>query len=168
MRLFYPFYLLPGPSILQPFPCFIHLVQAESKDRPLILVSGFIHDVSSFLNEHPGGKHLLTKNIGRDATTAFHGGVYDHSNAAHNLLAMMRVGVLSGGLEQESEKAIPPSQKLRILRAGEIKAIARSSARAAVEGNGSEEAVREAANSAVYAAGYVSVAAAAGEKAKAS
>lgn len=82
---------------------------------------------------------------------------------------MMRVGVLAGGLEQESEKAIPPSQKLRILRAGEIKAIARSSAMAAVEGNGNgvgaEEAIREAANSAVYAAGYVSVAAAADEKA---
>jgi stearoyl-CoA desaturase (delta-9 desaturase) len=28
---------------------------------------------------------LLTKSIGRDATTAFFGGVYDHSNAAHNV-----------------------------------------------------------------------------------
>jgi cytochrome b involved in lipid metabolism len=28
---------------------------------------------------------LLTKNVGRDATTAFFGGVYDHSNAAHNV-----------------------------------------------------------------------------------
>lgn len=97
--------------------------QEESKSRPLILVAGFIHDVSSFLDEHPGGRHLLTKNIGRDATTAFHGGVYDHSNAAHNLLAMMRVGVLSGGLETESEKAIPPSQRLRILRANEIRGL---------------------------------------------
>lgn len=39
----------------------------------------------------------------------------------------MRVGVLHGGLEQESEKAIPPSQKLRILRASEIKAISAAS-----------------------------------------
>lgn len=98
--------------------------QEQSKDRPLILVSGFIHDVSSFLDEHPGGRHLLSKNVGRDATTAFHGGVYDHSNAAHNLLAMMRVGVLHGGLEQESEKAIPPSQKLRIMRSSELSAFA--------------------------------------------
>jgi stearoyl-CoA desaturase (Delta-9 desaturase) len=69
----------------------------------LILVSGFIHDVSDFLDEHPGGRHLLVKYIGefmmlylcprlihritsgKDATTAFFGGVYDHSNAAHNV-----------------------------------------------------------------------------------
>lgn len=29
---------------------------------------------------------------------------------------MMRVGVLRGGLELESEKAIPPSQRLQIIR----------------------------------------------------
>jgi len=37
------------------------------------------------MDEHPGGRHLLRKNIGKDATTAFFGGVYDHSNAAHNV-----------------------------------------------------------------------------------
>lgn len=94
--------------------------QSLAKERNLVLISGFIHDVSSFMEEHPGGKHLLSKNIGKDATTAFFGGVYDHSNAAHNLLAMMRVGVLHGGLELEAEKAVPPSQKLRIVSHSEL------------------------------------------------
>ncbi|KAE8232346.1 hypothetical protein CF326_g2629 [Tilletia indica] len=73
--------------------------QAESKTRPLIVVSGFIHDVGSFMEQHPGGQHLLKAKIGKDATTAFNGGIYDHSNAAHNLLSMMRVGVLDGGYQ---------------------------------------------------------------------
>lgn len=60
-------------------------VQEQSEKRPLVLISGFIHDVASFIDEHPGGRHLLVKNIGKDATTAFFGGVYDHSNAAHNV-----------------------------------------------------------------------------------
>lgn len=60
-------------------------VQEQSQKRPLILISGFIHDVSDFVSEHPGGAHLLIKMIGKDATTAFFGGVYDHSNAAHNV-----------------------------------------------------------------------------------
>ncbi|KZO98577.1 delta9-fatty acid desaturase [Calocera viscosa TUFC12733] len=94
--------------------------QEQSLTRPLVLISGFIHDVSSFLDEHPGGRHLLAKMIGKDASTAFFGGVYDHSNAAHNLLAMMRVGVLQHGLELESERAIPPSQRLQIVRAVQI------------------------------------------------
>ena len=60
-------------------------VQEQSQKRPLILVAGYIHDVSTFIEEHPGGRHLLVKNIGKDASTAFFGGVYDHSNAAHNV-----------------------------------------------------------------------------------
>ena len=63
----------------------LSLVQEQSQKRPLVLVSGFIHDVGTFIDEHPGGPHLLIKMIGRDATTAFFGGVYDHSNAAHNV-----------------------------------------------------------------------------------
>jgi stearoyl-CoA desaturase (delta-9 desaturase) len=51
----------------------------------LVVIAGFIHDVSGFFDEHPGGSHLIAKMIGKDATTAFFGGVYDHSNAAHNV-----------------------------------------------------------------------------------
>lgn len=60
-------------------------VQEQAQKRPLVLISGFIHDMSNFIDEHPGGPHLLIKMIGKDATTAFFGGVYDHSNAAHNV-----------------------------------------------------------------------------------
>ena len=59
--------------------------QKQAEKRALILISGFIHDVGSFLDEHPGGPHLLVKFIGKDATTAFFGGVYEHSNAGHNV-----------------------------------------------------------------------------------
>ncbi|KAJ7145206.1 delta 9-fatty acid desaturase protein [Mycena crocata] len=93
----------------------------QSSRRPLILISGFIHDVSSFIDEHPGGAHWLTKYVGKDASTGFFGGVYAHSNAAHNLLAMMRVGVLHGGIPLAvDDKAIPPSERLKIARYAEL------------------------------------------------
>jgi stearoyl-CoA desaturase (delta-9 desaturase) len=76
----------------------------ESKTRELIVIHGFIHDVSTFSADHPGGAHLLKRAIGTDASVAFFGGVYDHSNAAHNQLAMMRVGILDGGMEVEHLK----------------------------------------------------------------
>jgi stearoyl-CoA desaturase (delta-9 desaturase) len=44
---------------------------------------------------------LIKSAIGKDATALFNGGVYEHSNAAHNLLSTMRVGVLRGGQEVE-------------------------------------------------------------------
>ncbi|KAI9511679.1 delta 9-fatty acid desaturase protein [Russula earlei] len=95
--------------------------QEQSQTRPLVLVSGFIHDVGGFLDEHPGGRHLLGKQIGKDASTAFFGGVYDHSNAAHNLLSMMRVGVLHGGVPHAlQERDVPPSQYLRVTRYDEL------------------------------------------------
>ncbi|EMD34862.1 hypothetical protein CERSUDRAFT_117063 [Gelatoporia subvermispora B] len=84
--------------------------------RPPIVIAGFIQDVSDFIDQHPGGPCLITKYIGRDATTAFFGGVSDHSNAAHNLLSVKRVGVLHGRAHHLDYKAIPPAQRLRVVR----------------------------------------------------
>lgn len=92
--------------------------QEQSNARTLILISGFIHDVSDFLDDHPGGPGLLSANSGKDMTASFFGGVYNHSNAAHNLLAMKRVGVLAGGVECLGESDhIPPAQKLYVAEA---------------------------------------------------
>ncbi|KAJ8496435.1 hypothetical protein ONZ45_g12446 [Pleurotus djamor] len=115
--------------------------QEEAQKRPLILISGFIHDVSDFMEEHPGGRHLLVKMIGKDATTAFFGGVYDHSNAAHNLLSMKRVGVLHGGQPHALEdKAIPPSQRLKIARYNELNSGGSWSSGSDAEGRGAPDA----------------------------
>ncbi|KAL1383644.1 acyl-CoA desaturase [Phyllosticta capitalensis] len=74
----------------------------ENKEkRAWILVAGVVHDVTGFIAEHPGGKALIKGYIGKDATAAFNGGVYEHSNAAHNLLSTMRVGIVKGGMEVE-------------------------------------------------------------------
>ncbi|KAJ6590073.1 delta 9-fatty acid desaturase protein [Mycena vulgaris] len=86
--------------------------EEESKTRPLILVSGFIHDASTFIDKHPGGATYLTMSQGTDRTAAFNGGIYRHSNAAHNLLSMMRVGVLAGGGPPAGAAAVPPAQAL--------------------------------------------------------
>ena len=64
-------------------------------------IGGVIHDVSAFIAEYPGGKTLIKSAVGKDATALFNGGVYEHSNAAHNLLSTIRVGVLRGGQEVE-------------------------------------------------------------------
>lgn len=47
---------------------------------------------------------MIKTRLGKDATTAFFGGVYDHSNGAANLLAQYRVGCIQGGYEIESLK----------------------------------------------------------------
>jgi stearoyl-CoA desaturase (delta-9 desaturase) len=102
---------------------------AEAKNgKALVAIAGVIHDVTDFIKDHPGGKALITSAIGKDATATFNGGVYNHSNAAHNLLSTMRVGVLRGGLEVEVWKRaqyenkdlsyVNDSEGSRIIRAG--------------------------------------------------
>lgn len=60
-------------------------VQEQSRSRALIVIAGFIHDSTEFLEEHPGGRGLLERHVGKDATAAFFGGVYDHSHASQNV-----------------------------------------------------------------------------------
>jgi len=96
--------------------------------RALIAVAGVVHDLSDFVNDHPGGKAMIRSGIGKDATAMFNGGVYMHSNAAHNLLSNYRVGVIRGGCEVEIWKQAQRENKevetardstgARIVRAG--------------------------------------------------
>ncbi|GBC07273.1 hypothetical protein RclHR1_07350006 [Rhizophagus clarus] len=78
--------------------------QEGAKTNNWICIEGIIHDVTSFVDEHPGGKSFLTTSIGKDVTTYFNGGVYDHTNAARNLMSNLRVGVIAGGGEVEHRK----------------------------------------------------------------
>jgi len=79
-------------------------VEQAKSGRGLIAVAGVVHDVTDFIKDHPGGKAMIGSGIGKDATAMFNGGVYMHSNAAHNLLSTMRVGVIRGGCEVEMWK----------------------------------------------------------------
>lgn len=103
-------------------------VEQSKNGKALVSIAGVIHDVSDFIKDHPGGKALISSAVGKDATAVFNGGVYLHSNAAHNLLSTMRVGVLRGGCEVEIWKraqmenkdvsSINDTSGQRIVRAG--------------------------------------------------
>ncbi|KAJ5808324.1 hypothetical protein N7474_009593 [Penicillium riverlandense] len=79
-------------------------VAMTQKGLHLISVAGIVHDVTEFMAQHPGGEKLIWQAIGTDATSMFHGGVYDHSTHANNLLEMMQVGVIRGGGQIETSK----------------------------------------------------------------
>lgn len=96
--------------------------------RGLVAIAGVVHDVTDFVASHPGGKAMINSGIGKDATAMFNGGIYMHSNAAHNLLSTMRVGVIRGGceveiwkrahLENKDVQHVKDDQGQRIIRAG--------------------------------------------------
>lgn len=72
-------------------------------NKKWILIEGVLYDVEHFMHEHPGGVKYLSNAIGKDMTTSFNGGIYNHSNGARNLLTTLRVGVLRNGMQVMSE-----------------------------------------------------------------
>jgi stearoyl-CoA desaturase (delta-9 desaturase) len=69
--------------------------QVKEDPRCLVIVDGIAHDMSLWQGQHPGGKDVLEVFRGTDASAAYHGGVYDHSKIAHNILATLRVAKVS-------------------------------------------------------------------------
>lgn len=103
------------------------LARESYPDRVLIAVAGIVHDVSPFVQDHPGGVALIQNSMGKDATSAFNGAVYDHSIAAHNLLATMRIAVLSGKEElQVWQKQTEENVKVPLMRDSKGNRIVRS------------------------------------------
>jgi len=68
-------------------------VQAEG--YKLLIIKGVVHDITTFIDQHPGGAKILAPYSGKDGTDAFYGKVYYHSNAARNLLDTYRVGTIA-------------------------------------------------------------------------
>lgn len=69
--------------------------QYATNKRALVVIEGIVHDVTPFIHDHPGGTALVLLSVGKDATQAFNGAIYSHSQAARNLLATMRIAMLS-------------------------------------------------------------------------
>ena len=75
-----------------------------------VVINGVVHDVSSFLGQHPGGETLISNAVGKDATGWFYGGIYNHSQVAVNILSTLRVAAIHGGGQVESDIVADPNQ----------------------------------------------------------
>ncbi|KAJ3097604.1 hypothetical protein HDU97_004732 [Phlyctochytrium planicorne] len=78
--------------------------EIESTGKQLIIIGDLVYDVTKFVDHHPGGAGFLKAGVGRDMTKAFNGAIYDHSNAARNLMSQMRWAKFSGSAP-ESHKS---------------------------------------------------------------
>ncbi len=80
-----------------------------------IVVNGRVLDVTSYLGHHPGGRDVLTRYAGRDATAAF--AAAGHSHAAVMKCADFDVGPLSDAarLRRASDAAVAHKARLRAI-----------------------------------------------------
>ncbi|KAF6002921.1 hypothetical protein F1559_000799 [Cyanidiococcus yangmingshanensis] len=76
---------------------------SEEENRLLIVIDNVVHDCTRFKAQHPGGPRIIEFWNARDATQAFNGDVYNHTKAARNLLAHLRVARLKEIYEPECD-----------------------------------------------------------------
>lgn len=67
--------------------------EIKASRKILLVISGFVYDVTEYVATHPGGKEVLLENKSTDATEEFEDVM--HSKAAKNVMAKLRVGVLA-------------------------------------------------------------------------
>ncbi|KAF7268158.1 hypothetical protein GWI33_018621 [Rhynchophorus ferrugineus] len=66
--------------------------EQNKQDKVLVLINNDVYDVTSFLNEHPGGEEVLLEQAGKDATEAFED--VGHSSDAREKMKSFKVGTL--------------------------------------------------------------------------
>lgn len=66
----------------------------RSKNEKLIIIGGIVHDITTFVHDHPGGRQTLLNHVGSDATKLFEGAnekSHKHSKEANQYMFAMRV-----------------------------------------------------------------------------
>ncbi|PWN88910.1 putative cytochrome b5 [Acaromyces ingoldii] len=64
-----------------------------SEQSAWVVVDGGVYDVTSFLDDHPGGKKILLRNCGKDSSEAFW--TYHSEKVLAKTAAKMKIGDLS-------------------------------------------------------------------------
>jgi stearoyl-CoA desaturase (delta-9 desaturase) len=70
--------------------------RCTEEKQQLVVIGEFVHDVSKFVDQHPGGRQTLLNFVGTDSTHYFNGEVgtpqvHNHTKLAHSLLKPLRI-----------------------------------------------------------------------------
>ncbi|KAF8023202.1 hypothetical protein BT93_F0646 [Corymbia citriodora subsp. variegata] len=77
------------------------VAQHKSRKDSWFVINGRVLNVTSFLEEHPGGEEVLLELAGKDASKAFQD--IGHSKAAQSMLLKYQVGILEGHTVQDQD-----------------------------------------------------------------
>jgi len=81
-----------------PFVTWAEIEERVSEGECLVVVDDIVHDVETFVHEHPGGRQTLLNWVGKDVTRPFNGldgSEHAHSKEARKFLINMKVAKLS-------------------------------------------------------------------------
>lgn len=74
----------------------------SSPSKPLLVINNAVYDVTTFLNEHPGGEEVLLEQSGKDASEQFED--VGHSSDAREMMTKYKIGDIA---ESDRKKEVP-------------------------------------------------------------
>ena len=82
---------------------FDEVAKHTTHDDCWVIINGKVYNVSSYIDEHPGGEEVILDVAGSDATEAFDD--IGHSDEAHEILEKLYLGNLKGAKPVEAKRA---------------------------------------------------------------
>ncbi|KAI5949402.1 CYB5 [Candida jiufengensis] len=79
------------------------IAKHTTHDDVWVVINGKVYNVSSYIDEHPGGEEVILDCAGTDATEAFED--IGHSDEAHEILEKLFIGNLKGAKPVETKRA---------------------------------------------------------------
>uniref|UniRef100_A0A7N0RB59 Cytochrome b5 heme-binding domain-containing protein n=1 Tax=Kalanchoe fedtschenkoi TaxID=63787 RepID=A0A7N0RB59_KALFE len=73
-----------------------------------LIIAGKVYDVTSFMEEHPGGEEVLLSATGKDATDDFED--VGHSDAAREQMETFCIGIIDTSTVPKKRSYVPPQQ----------------------------------------------------------
>ncbi|KAG5459497.1 MAG: hypothetical protein BJ554DRAFT_94 [Olpidium bornovanus] len=70
---------------------FARLVREDPEARQWVLIDGYVLDTKAYASSHPGGHKVFQSFRGKDASSAFNGGMNVHTASARSMAKMLRV-----------------------------------------------------------------------------
>ena len=66
------------------------LLSAKSSSDTWVIIHNNIYDVSEYINHHPGGRRVIERYLGKDATQPFQN--LGHGKTAYEMLEKIKIG----------------------------------------------------------------------------
>jgi len=82
------------------------VAEHKTHDDLWVVYNGRVYNISSYIDEHPGGEEVVLDVAGTDATEAFND--IGHSDEAHEILEGLLLGSVEGGVVKEVKKVYNP------------------------------------------------------------
>ena len=77
---------MDSPSL--PVYDLVEVAKHDQQGDAWIVIDGYVHDVTSFLVEHPGGQDVVLDHLGKDASEVFVSeSIHAHGDAAFKMLS---------------------------------------------------------------------------------